>query len=88
MQVHLLLTPDILEAKPESVEITNEWGDLTVIFDDFLKYGLHCFVEGTQKDIINWLHEFDGVAVGNGSPMTETFNIMHIDDKAFNEINK
>ena len=90
MRLHLLLTPELLEKIPETAKITNEWGDLTVIFGDgdFERRGLHCFVEDTKENFVNWLHQFDGVVIGNGSPMTEQFSIMHIDDELFEEINK
>lgn len=82
MKMHLLLTDDIRATMPDTVKIKIDWGMLRVRFDHKDYYGLHCFVEGEEKDIIEWLRPFDGFVKGNGTPMMETFYINHISDKA------
>jgi len=87
MQLHLLITPDIMTTIPKEVKIIDEYGQLDVIFpstestnplDADLLTGLHAIVEGEKEHIINWLKPFDGVPIGNGIPMMEQFTIKHI----------
>lgn len=78
MKVHLLLTDDIRAAMPDSIKIVLDWGMLNVRFPHKDYFGLHCCVEGEEKDIVDWLKPFDGFVKGNGIPMTETFEIVHI----------
>lgn len=78
MRLHLLITKEMMDTKPRTTEIDHEWGELSVVFGDRTVTGLHCFVSDTQNNLTNWLKPFDGVPVGNGSPMMESFTIMHI----------
>ena len=80
MKMHLLLTDDIKATTPDTVKVTKDcnWGMLLVRFDHKDYYGLHCFIEGEEADIVNWLKPFDGFVKGNGNPMSETFEIAHI----------
>ena len=78
MQIHLLLTPDIRATMPATTKITQDWGNLRVIFPEKTYYGTHCFVEDTQENIFAWLRPFDFFIEGNGNPQMETFHIMHI----------
>ena len=81
MQLHLLLTSDIAETKPESCKIIHDFGNLTVFFEDNkTEYGLHCIVEDTKENIINWLKPFDRIVKGSGTPMFEQFEIVHISE--------
>ena len=83
MRLHLLLTNDIREKMPSTTKIINEWGMLRVMFgQEKSYYGLHCFVEDTEENLINWLKQFDGFLKGDGSPVFETFEIVHISDNA------
>jgi hypothetical protein len=81
---HLLLTTEQQRTRPANVKIMQSWGELTIIFDGEngepgkAVHGLHCFIEGYQEDIISWLKPYDAVYVGNGSPMMETFSVVHI----------
>lgn len=81
MQLHLLLTPDVAVKKPTTTKIIHDYGQLTVVFNNDIgdtRTGLHCVVEDTKENIIDWLKEFDGFAKGNGVPMMESFEIVHI----------
>ena len=79
MKLHLLLTPDIAKTKPETCKILTDFGQLTVRFDSqLIKTGLHCIIEDTQENIINWLKPYDGFIKGNGIPHLEEFEIVHI----------
>jgi hypothetical protein len=78
MQLHLLLTQEIYQTKPETCKIVADFGELKVIFTDRIESGLHCFVEDNEENIINWLKPFNSVVVGSGNPMIEEFEIMHI----------
>lgn len=87
MQVHLLLTPEIREAMPESVNVLMTFGEINVVFPNnedgafdaktFIT-GENAIVEAEEHHIINWLRPFDGIVVGVGSPTREEFEIMHI----------
>lgn len=78
MKVHLLLTDDIKATMPNTVKITDSWGMLNVRFPHKDYFGLHCFIEGEEKSITDWLRPFEGFVKGNGTPMMETFEIVHI----------
>jgi len=79
MKLHLLLTQELIQTKPDSSKIIQDFGDLVVRFGDEETYkGLHCFVEDEIQNLINWLKPFDKVIIGNGNPMSETFTIEHI----------
>lgn len=78
MQLHLLLTCDIDETRPQSCKIVMDFGQLLVKFGDTeSRTGLHCVVEDTQENIVNWLKPFDDFVKGNGTPQTEQFTIVH-----------
>ena len=86
MRVHLLMTPEIGCKKPSTAKILHDFGQLEVMFgdalnpspEDFSLKGLHCVVEDSQKNLISWLKQFDGIPIGNGSPFMEQFEIKHI----------
>lgn len=86
MKVHLLLTPEIAKTRPDTAIIVMDFGQLTVRFENknggdakFLT-GLHCVIEDTKQNFAKWLSQHDGIPVGNGSPMSEIFNICHINN--------
>jgi len=80
MNLHILLTPEVRVKMPRTTKVTHEWGELTVVFDGLTdtEKGLHCFVEDTKENIIEWLSQFDEVIIGSGSPMMESFKRTHI----------
>ena len=84
MQLHLLLTSDIRETRPNSCKILMDFGQLKVVFEktetkgQHIEEGLHCVVEGEKEDIISWLKPYDRIVVGDGNPMFERFYIKHI----------
>ncbi len=85
MKLHLLLTPDIAATRPESVKVIADWGDLIIVHQPEEQVptkmhcqGRHCFVEGSEQDIVTWLKPFDGFWQGDGNPMAESFHIAHI----------
>lgn len=58
--------------------IVMDFGQLLVKFGDTeSRTGLHCVVEDTQENIVNWLKPFDDFVKGNGTPQTEQFTIVH-----------
>jgi hypothetical protein len=74
-----LLTNDIAQTKPETCEIVMDFGQLAVMFDEGeIRRGLHCVVEDSQENIINWLKPYDGFVKGSGVPQFEQFSIAHI----------
>lgn len=78
MTLHILLTPELQESMPESCQIIADFGNLMVRFPDGSLSGLHCFIEGPEEEIVKWLSPFDGIPMGDGNPMFETFEIVHI----------
>jgi len=88
MKQHLLLTPEIKSAMPDTIKELHNFGRIKVIFpaidekeEDMILSGENAIVEGEQEDIINWLKPFDGIPVGDGFPQGEQFTIMHIKDE-------
>jgi len=79
MQLHLLLTNDIAQSKPVTCKIVRNYGQLQVIFNnELMKVGLHCIVEDTEENIVNWLKPGDGFVKGHGLPHFEKFSIERI----------
>jgi hypothetical protein len=88
MVLDLLLTDELKAKMPETIKIAFNFGQIQVVFPDptekFIEdelIGDSVVVEGDEQEIINWLKQFDGVAIGCGTPQLERFTIMHIDDK-------
>jgi len=89
MKQHLLLTPEIKRAMPDTIKELHNFGRIGVIFPalevgekDMTLYGENAIVEGEQEEIVKWLKPFDGIPVGDGVPQMEHFTIMHIKDEA------
>lgn len=79
MQLHLLLTDDIAQTKPETCIIIRNYGYLQVMFNNkIMKVGLHCIVKDTKENIVTWLKPGDGFVKGHGLPHFEQFSIEHI----------
>ena len=84
---HLLLTPEIKKAMPDTITEQHNFGRIEVVFPALEKgekplilTGENAVVEGDKDEIIKWLKPFDGVPVGDGFPQGERFTIMHIKD--------
>ncbi len=94
MQLHLLLSNEQQSIKPDEVKIINDFGRLTIIIDggqptENYETGLHCFVEGDEEIIFNWLSEFNYFWKGDGNPMMESFQQhTYIDDNTIIEPEK
>ena len=81
MKQHLLVTPEMKEVMPESIEVLFTAGTIYVCFEDIDDMeGENMLLEGDQDVFVEWLKPFDGIAVGNGVPQLEQFSIMHIKD--------
>lgn len=88
MIVHILLTDEVKATMPETVKELFNYGRIHVVFPAIKKgelplnmFGDNAVIEAETDTIVKWLKPFDGVAIGNGVPMTESFEIMHIDEK-------
>lgn len=85
MLLHLLLTPVIGPSKPKTTQIVHDFGYLDVVFESenskdepTIYNGIHCIVEDTEENLVNWLKPFDFFIKGNGVTMMEEFEIVHI----------
>jgi hypothetical protein len=79
MKLHLLLTNDIAQTRPETCKIILDFGQLVVRFDDeTIRKGLHCVVEDTLENIVNWLKPYDSFIQGDGDPCCELFSRAYI----------
>lgn len=79
--LELLLTDDVLRAKPSTTEIIFDYGRLTAVFNNDInntRTGKHCVVKDTEQNLINWLKPFDEVIIGCGTPMFQSFTITKI----------
>jgi len=84
---HLLLTPEIKAAMPDTITELHNFGYILVRFpsleegnEPLILVGENAIVEGEKDEIIKWLKPFDAVPVGNGFPQGENFRMMHIKD--------
>ena len=82
MQFHYLHTPDVPEV-PDSVKQLADWGSVQILINDPDKErqivtGFHRWVEGSEQDIVEWLGPLKGVCMGEGPPMMQLFEVMHI----------
>ena len=80
MLIDLLLTPEIQEKMPSTTKIVENYGKITCVFEDFDLEGLHVVLEDSLENFKQWLKEFDGIAIGNGNPISQKFRIMHVKD--------
>lgn len=88
MKLHILLTAEVKATMPDSVKEIFNAGRIQVVFPALVEgqpndnlFDDNAIVEGETSEIIKWLKPFDGVAIGNGVPMLESFTIMHINDE-------
>lgn len=83
MTLQLLLTPEQLGSKPDTVRLVENYGRTSIIVTENGHKlpsfsGSHVIVSGEVEDISAWLRPYDGVYVENGIPMMEQFQLMHI----------
>ena len=89
MQLHILLTSEIMSAMPDTIEVLINYGRISVMFPinipatevgeaTLTMHGDNAVVEGSEEDVINWLKQFNGIPIGSGVPQFEDFSIMHI----------
>lgn len=84
MQMHLLKTKQIPEP-PENINVLADWGSVTIrTSEGGADIGEHIMIEAEEEAIRSWLGKANGVWVGQGHPMMQEFEIMHIreDDDA------
>jgi hypothetical protein len=83
MQFILLLSPEQLASKPDSVKLLVNWGEVNMVVhggvlpSDFFK-GDHVAVEGSKGDLVTWLSQYASVWIGKGHPMQQQFERGHI----------
>lgn len=72
---------------PKTIKEVFNFGRIHVVFPAIKAdnppldmFGDNVVIDGDTDEIIKWLKPFDGIAVGNGVPMTEQFTIMHINE--------
>jgi hypothetical protein len=87
MTTQLLLTDELKATMPETVKVAFNFGRVVVMFPPLegyktplMMYGDNAIVEAETDVMIKWLKPFDGVAIGNGVPQMENFEIMHINE--------
>jgi hypothetical protein len=82
MTINILLTKELKDSMPNTIEVIHNFGNIYVVFEDNNDMiGDNVVVVAEQDEIFKWLKPFDGVAIGaNGSPQTEQFRIVHIKD--------
>lgn len=87
MAFALLITPEMMNTIPKDVEILQNFGETTAVFPNEKGEitnkitGDHCVVQAKDDNLEvlkDWLRPFDGVAVTQGNPQLEQFEIMHI----------
>jgi hypothetical protein len=76
----LLLVSDEMKPVPNDVTIIADYGKVDIVSDapEIYHSGDHMIVEGDEKAIRSWLGPYDAVWVGEGSPMLQQFQVMHI----------
>ena len=83
MRLCLLLTEHI-EPIPDSIKIEADYGPVYIVNEKGkgLTTGVHMLLCGEKQDFISWLGKYDGVWVGEGSPMLQKFKVMHIKENS------
>jgi hypothetical protein len=77
--ITLLLTSE-MKPVPKSIKILSNWDTISMIVpsDNTIVVGDHVCLKGTEEDFKNWLRPFNGIWVGQGSPMLQEFTLSHI----------
>jgi len=86
MTTQILLTDELKATMPETVKVVFNFGRIQVRFpalngnenEALMMFGDNAVVEAETDVMIKWLKPFDGIAIGNGVPQMEKFEIMHI----------
>lgn len=84
MKLHLLVE-EKMNPIPSEVSILADYQELCLIQHDNnltkigSTFGRNLIIEADEKVIRKWLHPFDAVWLGVGSPMMEQFEAHHID---------
>lgn len=74
----LLLVEAKMEPVPATITVKHDWDEITIHTEGGAVRGKHMLVEGSEKDLSDWLRPFDGVWVGHGAAQFQNFNLMHI----------
>jgi hypothetical protein len=83
MELHMLVEEKLGDV-PKELEVLQDFGELQVVFDAteendrMILNGKHMALRGDDEVFVKWLKPFDGIAIGEGSPMCQQFNIHHI----------
>lgn len=79
MRIHLLVS-EKMKPVPDDITIVEDYGQVDVVspFSDMYHSGDHMVVEGDVEAMRLWLGPFNGVWIGEGPPMLQQFQIMHV----------
>jgi hypothetical protein len=82
----VLLIESKMYPVPKKIEIVTNWGPLTLVDKDGhpIATGEHIYLKGEQEDFVRWLARFDGVYVGRGAPMEQTFKFLKVAEELRN----
>lgn len=86
MQLAFLAEQKVMDAKPDNVEIIQNWGDTTAVFypEDNptniqdIKNGDHIVAEGEPEAIKKWLKPFNPIPITQGRTMFEKFRLKDV----------
>jgi len=74
MEGHILYMPEMEATKPESVNISMDFGMLKVVTEkEEVIIGTHVAIEGPKEDILAWFKAAGSVWLGCGSPLVQEF---------------
>ena len=86
LTIVILLTDEMQSKMPDTVEITEDWGPVTIV--DNLGFpittGKHCIIECTQEIFDKWYQSCDMFVIGHGIPQFQEFDV-HKNKKDQNE---
>ena len=84
MNMHLLVTLDMLYSFPKNIDLVQNFGNVRIVIGNNPNYvpddcpyneGDHIFIQGEEKDILQWLSTLGKVWIGKGSPMLQEFDL-------------
>lgn len=81
VKVNVVLSYEMLKSKPESVNIFQSYGHISIVCDsdiNMYSYGNGVCLEGSEDDIKKWLRPYEGIWVYKGNPMLEQFEVMNV----------
>ena len=85
MNAHLLVTLEMLYSIPSNITLAQNFGYVSIVEGNDPNHipstcpydeGDHIFIEGEEKDILQWLSTLGKVWMGKGSPMMQEFNLI------------